>query len=246
MIPARKNAMFSRWFSGDAMRRIHRTFGSVRVAGLGALARRVTEKPVLVVSNHTAWWDPLLILYLTTRVLRVDAYAMMDAKNLRELPFFGKVGAFGVELDSRTDGARAIRYSAKLLDRPGRLVWIFPQGREVPVTARPLVFRGGSAEIARAARRAAVVPAAIRYEHGSTPQPSIYVSFGAELAYERDVARGTKVQEAAVAHELERIDQALLAVAGDPSEWTVLHERRPRRLDRALQRALAWLTRPPP
>jgi hypothetical protein len=91
-----------------------------------------------------------------------------------------------------------------------------------------------------------VVPAAIRYEHGSTPQPSIYVRFGAELAYERDVARGTKVQEAAVAHELERIDQALLAVAGDPSEWTVLHERRPRRLDRALQRALAWLTRPPP
>jgi 1-acyl-sn-glycerol-3-phosphate acyltransferase len=242
MIQARKSALFSRWFSGDAQRRIFRTFGSVRVSGLDKLAHLASTQPVLVVSNHTAWWDPLLILYLTARVLRVDAYAMMDAKNLRELPFFGKVGAFGVELDSKVDGARAIRYAARLLDRPGRLVWIFPQGREVPVTARPLGFRGGSAEVARVARRAAVVPAAIRYEHGCKPQPSIYVSFGAELAYERDVACGTKMQEAAVARELDGIDRGLLT--GDLSHLTPLHERKPSFLDHALQRALAWLTGP--
>jgi 1-acyl-sn-glycerol-3-phosphate acyltransferase len=242
VIPARKSATFGRWFSGDAQRRIMRSFGSVRVGGLDDLARLAAERPVLVVSNHTSWWDPLVILYLTARVLKVDAYAMMDAKNLRALPFFGKVGAFGVDLDAPADGARAIRYAAKLLDRAGRLVWIFPQGREVPVTARPLGFRGGSAEIARVARQAVVVPAAIRYEHGGRPEPSIFVAFGAPLARERDVARARHVQEAAVVGELDRIDRALLS--GDLSELPLLHERKPGWLEITMQRVLAWMTGP--
>ena len=244
MIPARKSATFSRWFSGDAQRRIERTFATVRVGGLDELARLVAERPVLVVSNHTSWWDPLVILHLTTRVLRVDAYAMMDARNLRELPFFGKVGAFGVELESAADGARAIRYAAKLLDRPGRLVWIFPQGREVPVTARPLGFRPGSAEVARVSKLAAVVPAAIRYEHGDRPEPCLYVAFGAPIAAERDVARATRAQEAAVAGELDRIDRAL--ITRELLDLQLLHERKPGWLDTALRRALAWMTRPRP
>ncbi len=243
MIPARKSPAFSRWFSGDAQRRIFRAFGAVRVGGLDDLARVAAERPVLVISNHTSWWDPLVVLYLTARVLKVDAYAMMDAKNLRALPFFGKVGAFGVDLDTPVDGARAIRYAAKLLDRAGRLVWIFPQGREVTVTARPLGFRGGSAEIARVARQAVVVPAAIRYEHGGRPEPSLYVAFGAPLASERDVARARHVQEAAVSSELDRIDRAL--ISRDLSELPLLHQRKPSCLEIAMQRALAWMTRPP-
>jgi hypothetical protein len=92
------------------------------------------------------------------------------------------------------------------------------------------------------ARRAGVVPAAIRYEHGAKPEPSIHVSFGAELAYERDVTLGTKAQEAAVTRELDGIERQLLA--GDLSSSTPLHERRPCFLDQAMQRALAWLTGP--
>ena len=38
----------------------------------------------------------------------------------------------------KPDGASAMRYAARLLDRPRRLVWIFPQGAERPVTLRPL------------------------------------------------------------------------------------------------------------
>lgn len=241
MIAARKSPLFTRWFAGHAERRILRTFSEVRACGMGELARIAAVHPVLVVSNHTAWWDPLLVLYLAVRVLRLDAYAMMDAKNLRALPFFGRVGAFGVDLDDPADGARAIRYAAKLLDRPGRLVWVFPQGREVPTTARPLGFRGGSAEIARVAKRAVVIPAAIRYEHGSRPEPSLYVAFGAPLEREGNVARARSAQEDAVASQLDRIDRAL--VTGNLSELSLLHERKPNRIGGILTRMLAWLAR---
>ncbi len=241
MIPPRKSAVFTRWFVGDAHRRIRRTFGSMHVRGIEEMVRLAAERPILVVSNHTAWWDPLVILELCVRVLRVDAYAMMDAKNLRRLPFFAKVGAFGVDLEDARDGALAMRFAAKLLDRPGRLVWIFAQGREVPTTARPLGFRRGSAEIARVARHAVVVPVAIRYEHGSRPDPSIYVSFGHPFEANRNVVDGSSEQEAAVIRELDWIDRAI--VTGDTSELVPLYERKPSCVMHAAERALAWLAR---
>lgn len=225
---------------------MRRAFGSLRVRGLEPVRALMREGPVLIVSNHTAWWDPLLVLVLTTRVLGVDAFAMMDAKNLRRLPFFGLVGAFGVDLDVPADGARAIRYAAKLLDGPGRVVWIFAQGRERPVTERPLGFRGGTAEIARVARRAVVVPVALRYEHGARPEPDAYVSFGAPLARTRATSRDAEAsrlaQEAAVTEELDALDAALRA--GDLAAWVPVFEARPSRLMGLLQAALAWLTRP--
>jgi 1-acyl-sn-glycerol-3-phosphate acyltransferase len=240
VIPAQKSGWFTRWFVGDAETRIFRAFGAVKVRGLEGLACIARDSPVLVVSNHTAWWDPLVVLYVCVRVLRLDAYAMMDAKNLRRLPFFGKVGAFGVDLDDAADGARAIRYAARLLDRPGRLVWIFAQGRELPVTARPLVFRPGSAEIARVAS-VVVIPAALRYEHGSRPEPMIYLALGEPLDPDRDVVRARTAHEAAVTRELDRIDRAL--VSGDTSDLTALYEKRPARMMAFAQAALSWLTR---
>ena len=100
MIPARPGPLFAWWFARDAEKRIAHAFSSVRVHGLEALRdTRAAGDPALVIANHTAWWDPLVAIYLTRRLVRWDAYAMMDAKNLRRLPFFAKVGAFGVDLD---------------------------------------------------------------------------------------------------------------------------------------------------
>lgn len=241
MIPALKSRWFSAWFARDAERRIARHFSALRVHGLAETRAIAETRPVLVVANHTAWWDPLLAIQLCVRALRVDAYAMMDAKNLRRLPFFARVGAFGVDREDPADGARAVRYAARRLDRPGRLVWIFPQGAEVP-RAAPLVFHGGSAHVARVARRAAVVPVGIRYEHGAEPRPTAYVSFGPSLAYERDPARGQRAQEEAVRAELARIDDAI--VRRDDRAFEPLLSRRPSRLQGIAEALLAWLTAP--
>jgi 1-acyl-sn-glycerol-3-phosphate acyltransferase len=184
-----------------------------------------------------------VILFLSVRVLRLDAYAMMDAANLRRLTFFARVGAFGVDLDDPFDGARAVRYAAKLLNAPGRLVWIFPQGREVPVTARPLGFKRGSAEIARVAKGAAVIPAAIRYEHGKAPRPTIYVSFGSPIASGRELDQATTAQEEAVTRQLDAIDTLL--IAGEQGDLVELHRARSNPLQGVAERALSFITRLP-
>ena len=137
MIPARKHRLFRWWFGGHARARLRAGFSAVRAEGMDHLRAALAAGPVLIV------------LYLTEHALRCDGHAMMDAQNLQRLPFFAMVGAFGVDLANPSDGASAMRYAARLLNAPGRMVWVFPQGRERPVTERPLAFRAGSAEVAR-------------------------------------------------------------------------------------------------
>lgn len=232
MIPASKQRPFNAWFAGHARGRIQRTFARVRVHGLARARELVAAGPVLVVSNHTSWWDPLLILHASQHLLGADGHALMDAKNLRRLPFFALVGAFGVDLDDAADRARVIEYAAKLLDRPGRLVWIFPRGRERPITERPLGFRRGSAEIARLAERAVTLPAAMRYEFASTEKPDLYLSFGEPAARE--------AHERAVEAEMDRIERA---VRGEAGFEDVFRAEEGAGNDLA-SRALAFFTRP--
>lgn len=240
MIAAKKSRLLRALLLFDTLRRMRRSFAAVRVAGLDEARALASSGPLLVVSNHTAWWDPLVALLVSERLLGADAYALMDAKNLRKLPFFRGIGAFGVDLDDAADGARAIRYAAKLLRGERKLVWIFPQGEERPVSQVPLGFRGGSAEIARVARGAKVLPVALRYEFGSTEKPSLYVSIGAPVDTPRDLGEARLAQEQAVSHELLRINDAL--IAKDTRAFVPVVGARRGGLSRLLQACLAWLT----
>lgn len=242
MIEPAKSRWFNAWFAAQAHARIARTFGRVLVAGLSEARELLGQRPVLFVPNHTTWWDALVVLWLSERVLASDGYAMMDAANLRRLPFFRRVGAFGVDLADPADGARAIRHAARLLDRPGRSLWIFPEGRErSPFEA--LELRPGAAQIARVVRgSAAVVPVGLRYAFGERERPDLFISFGGALAATRDVEEGVARQRAGIERELGRIDE-LLSVRGDPSRlgFDAVMERGPSFFARLGERMLVRL-----
>lgn len=241
MIPARKHPTFNRWFSSYARTKLRGAFEAVRAEGVSALRDTVRESPAVVVLNHTSWWDPLLILHLSEHVLRADGFAMMDAANLTRLPFFGLVGAFGVDRASPSDGASVLRYAAKLLDRPGRVVWVFPQGSERPSTERPLNFKPGSAELARLAR-CPTVPVGVRYEWRGAERPEAILSVGDPIAPERDVKAGRAAHERAVTERLDRVDRAL--IDGAVARWEPLLTHPPEVMGEWATRALAWMTRP--
>jgi hypothetical protein len=240
MIPAKKHIAFSRWFAAHARTRIGRTFGRVLVSGLPELRASCNDGPVLLVANHTAWWDPLVALWLSALVLDADAYAMMDAKNLRKLPFFGLVGAFGVDLSHSSDGAQAIRYAARLLDRKKRIVWIYPEGKESSPFA-PLELRQGAAVVERVARRAHVGAVSVRYVFSGREQPDLWIAISPVRPRERDADIALSLQRDAIADGLRKIDDAL--AAGDAAGFEVLLERRPSAIERLAERALVRIVR---
>lgn len=220
MIPANKSELFQRYFAGHVRRRFARRFSAVRVLGLSHLARSFTERPTILVANHTSWWDSLVFFDLCRRTFGVDAYALMDAKNLRRLKFLGWIGAFGVELGDKADGARAVAYGGTLLDRPGRAVIVFPQGRERPSSERPLAFLPGAAKIAHAAAQEVnVVPVSLRYEHGRAEKPEALVHVGEPMPLRERVAATCAAMEAAVTRLLDETQRALHA--GETATWPV-------------------------
>lgn len=222
MIRDRKAAWFAWLFARHARTRIRGAFGRVMVHGMEAAKQAVHAGPVLAVVNHSSWWDPLVVLWLSELELGADGYAMMDAKNLRRLPFFTRVGAFGVDLDDALDGARAVRHAAKRLGRAGRVVWIFPEGEERSPYA-PLVLRPGAAGVGRVAREARVLPVGLRYVFGARERPDLWISFGETHETRSDVATGMRDQEASIARELARIDGAL-ADAGEREAFACVHD----------------------
>ncbi|MDB4943164.1 MAG: uncharacterized protein JWP97_2698 [Labilithrix sp.] len=241
MIIAAKTGWFNAWFARHARGRIQRTFGRVLVQGLERTRGLCAGSPVLFVANHTTWWDALIALYASELLLRVDGYAMMDAANLARLPFFRRVGAFGVDLASPSDGARGIRYAGKLLGAPGRAVWVFPEGRERSPFA-PLELLPGAAVIARIQKRALVVPVGLRYVFAGAEQPDLRISFGEPLAREVDVDRGVRAQKEAIERELVRIDTSFEAEPLPPG-FDVIFARRPSAVGRLAERLLALLLR---
>lgn len=246
MIPAAKSALFERWFLGHVRGRLRRSFSSLRIAGAEHMVRAAAASPVLWISNHTSWWDPLVAYHLSGDHFRLDGHAMMDARNLRRLPFFARIGAFGVDLDDPADGARSLRYAARLLDRPRRMVLVFPQGQERPMTERPLRFRPGSGELARLAARCQVMPLALRYEMAGEEKPRIYVRFGAPVPVPRD-REGRAPERLRAAHEhavtalLDQIDADVCAGALDDYAPLFVASSR---LDDLAGAALGWLVGP--
>ena len=137
-----RHPAFLNFFRIVARRRIARRLDGLWVAGLDDARAAVAAGPVLFAANHVAWWDALLLLPLD-EALGSLGWAVMDARNLRKLPFFGWIGALPLDRSSPQRSRQCLESSAALLDRPGRAMWIFPQGRQRPAHLRPLDLRPG-------------------------------------------------------------------------------------------------------
>lgn len=221
MIPTNRKRWFEHFFAWHVTGRFAKRFSAVRVRGLDHMQRERDHKPILLVSNHTSWWDPLLMFHLSFRAMnKLEGHAMMDAKNLRAIPLLGWIGAFGVEIGDKQDGELAVQYGAAQLSRAGKFVGIYPQGRERPITERPLGFKPGAARMALMAPvEPAIVPIALRYEHGRHEKPELLANIGAAIAREGDESALTERMESAVTELLDETQRAVHS--GSHREWPV-------------------------
>jgi 1-acyl-sn-glycerol-3-phosphate acyltransferase len=145
-------------------RYVRRHLNGVRLANWGQPPAAPAAGPVVVYCNHPAWWDAALIILLAQRFFpAAESYAPFDAAMLARYRIFARMGAFGVDLDSPRGAASFMAASRKILERPGRVMWITAQGRFSDVRERPLALRPGVARLAELAPDALFVPLALDY-----------------------------------------------------------------------------------
>lgn len=208
MIEAKHSAPFELVFERYAANLIARRFHALWVRGNVSSA----PEPTLLVMQHVAWWDPIVLFHLTRAWFPRGAvhYAMMDESNLKKYPFFRWIGAFGVDRSSKSAGLASVRYTLARLREPRTRVVVFPQGRQYPADVRPLRCEAGATWVAaRAGVR--VVPIALRYDFLEDEYPEAFVSIGPAAHVESRRARdGVDPIEAMLTAEADGLRDAIL------------------------------------
>ncbi len=111
---------------------------------LGNTAVEFNQYPVLLIGNHSSWWDGFFVYYLNQTVFRKQLYLMMLENELSRNSFFSRVGAYSINQNSISAIKESLLYSAeKINTSKNNMVCIFPQGELLPWHTRPLGFDRG-------------------------------------------------------------------------------------------------------
>lgn len=138
--------------------------------------------PLVVYTNHPAWWDAAVGLLAADRLLPAyESYAPIDAEMLRSYRVFGRIGAFGIDLDSPRGAAAFLSASADVLAQPNRALWVTAQGRFADVRERPLGLRAGVARLPELAPDAWFLPLAFEYAFWVERGAEAFMAFGAPI-----------------------------------------------------------------
>ena len=210
-----------------ARRRLARGLDGLYVAGLDAARAEARRRPIILAANHVGWWDSFLVVAVD-EALGTEGYALMDAESIRRLPFFARLGALPLERGGHASTRAGLTLAAEKVDRPGRALWMFPQGRHRPAHLRPLGFEGGIRLLARRIPDASIIPTAIQYAWREQPGPAAFVHLGAALPA---AELTTERIESAVEHGLGEIDAML---AGQRAPFPALVRGRTRTPERGV------------
>jgi 1-acyl-sn-glycerol-3-phosphate acyltransferase len=175
------------------------------------------DRPVLIVPNHSTWWDGFLVYLLNREVLHRTLHLMMLEEQLRRFPFFARVGAFGISPGQRRGVADAVRYSGSVLGERRNALCVFPQGVLAPGGMRPLGFQRGIERILSIAEaEISLLPLAIRCEFLGERKPAAFLLPGEVQILTAGTFAGAARLEETVASLLERLNEMIVEAGPGP------------------------------
>lgn len=226
---ARRSKLLHRFMVSYFERYFMRHMNAMRIATWGMPAIPSPRGPLVVYSNHPAWWDAAVYILAADRLVPTyESYAPIDAEMLAKYGIFGRIGAFGVDLRSPRGAAAFISSSSEILSRPERALWIAAQGRFADVRERPLAIKPGIAHVPEIAPEATFIPLAIEYGFWRERGAEACMAFGEPLGG-RDLlalpraARRSRLEDALTA-TLDRLSRDVQTQ--DPSRFTAVIEGR--------------------
>ena len=118
-----------------------RNFHAIRLSG--TMPALPAQRPVIVFSNHSSWWDPALFILITDQMFRGrPCFGPMEESALQRYGFFRRLGVFGVEKSSVAGAKRFLQVARRILGQSsgpaGRgMVWMTPESTGPPICRTP-------------------------------------------------------------------------------------------------------------
>jgi 1-acyl-sn-glycerol-3-phosphate acyltransferase len=181
------------------------------------------DGPVIIYGNHSAWWDPLVSLFLARRFFaQRRSYAPIAAAALQRYRFFSRLGFFGVEDRTLAGAKQFLSTAGAILSEPDSLLWLTPQGRFADVRERPLRFEPGLAHLAKRGPNVRLLPLALEYVYWEERLPEILLRFGPALVGDSTIPTESWNQRLEQALESNMNNLRELSLRRDPMDFEIL------------------------
>jgi len=138
--------------------------------------------PLLLLPNHSTWWDGFFVYLLNKKIFHRRVYLMMLEEQLVRYRFFSRLGAFSVDPRSPASVRKSLHYASDILRQPTSpppMLCIFPQGELLPWGRQPLEYKRGIEALARMYGDSLnVLPLAIKTEFLNEQKAEAFFLFG--------------------------------------------------------------------
>ena len=211
----------ARWFAWYFRRLARRHFAGIHWASSDDPARW-DDTPILVVANHSTWWDGPLA-YLLTAQLGRTFHVAMEARHLARHAYFALIGAHSLRRTSSAERYADLEWLGRAL-RPGAMLWVFPQGERRPAREHPHPLERGAAHLALTRAPVRVVPVGIRLAHLSEQLPEAFLRAGPTFIVQSGDGRDRTALTRDIARALTNVlDEADALITGEvPDAWRPL------------------------
>lgn len=137
------------------------------------------DLPLLLIPNHSTWWDGFFVYLLNEEMLKQKAYLMILDRQLAKYRFFARIGAYGITPGDIKNVRESLKYTVELLQIKNVMINIFHQGILLLWDKRPLNFKKGIEAIIRLYNKPInILPLAIPAEYSGEQRAEVFFQFG--------------------------------------------------------------------
>lgn len=197
-IPARESPVviwFFKWYTWFLCKR---RFEGVFLQQDHAVDR---NQSVLFVLNHHSWWDGLIPLLLNEFVFRQRARAIMEDKQMRQFPFFSRIGAMSVNRVNPRSALYTLTLASQWLRESGTSLYLYPEGK-ITNPALPIEIESGFLRISQQAPGSLLIPVALFISHRKSSKPVLFIRTGKPCS---PTGITTKEKTESIAYEMNKL-----------------------------------------
>lgn len=110
------------------------------------------DKAILVLANRFSWWDGYMLFQLNKKIFKKQFHVLVTSSDYLNVTYLKYFGAFAPENKGK-DLLETLLYAGTLLDDPGNLVLIFPQGKIRSSHSQSVNFEKGVVQVINASKK---------------------------------------------------------------------------------------------
>lgn len=190
-IPARESSFiisFFKWYTWYLMKR---RFSSVYVRNGHKIDR---DKSTLYICNHHYWWDGLTPLVLNEFIFHHRARAVMEDKQMREFPFFSKIGAFSINRNNPKSALSSLKYGADWLNVPNTCLFLYPEGKFSQPHV-PIQIESGVTKLLEWVPSCQMVNISMYISYQKRDRPDFFIDISSEIEHPKNESKSEIVTE---------------------------------------------------